>query len=127
MPVGRLDVGCLAVLADALEEAGCTDPAILSHRSGPGPHVRGCWAVDLLLGRSDAARAGSLSVPPWAAMKERGGFGVCTDGAAGSAAVVWWERGGGLKADWATALGFGLSFFARLPVSTSPLAARTPL
>ncbi len=33
----------IAVLADALEEAGCTDPAILSHLRGPGPHVRGCW------------------------------------------------------------------------------------
>ena len=39
------------VLADALEEAGCTDPALLSHLRSPGPHVRGCWAVDLLLGK----------------------------------------------------------------------------
>jgi hypothetical protein len=41
----------LAILADALEEAGCSDAAILEHFRGPGPHVRGCWAVDLLLGR----------------------------------------------------------------------------
>jgi hypothetical protein len=41
----------LPVLADALEEAGCTDPAILSHCRGPGPHVRGCWVLDLLTGR----------------------------------------------------------------------------
>jgi hypothetical protein len=41
----------LPVLADALEEAGCTDPEILGHLRGPGPHVRGCWAVDLLLGK----------------------------------------------------------------------------
>jgi hypothetical protein len=41
----------LPVLADALEDAGCTDHAILTHCRGPGPHVRGCWAVDLLLGR----------------------------------------------------------------------------
>jgi hypothetical protein len=40
------------VLADALEDAGCTDAAILEHCRGPGPHVRGCWAVDLLLGNS---------------------------------------------------------------------------
>jgi hypothetical protein len=41
----------LPVLADALEEAGCTDAVILSHcRSGEG-HVRGCWVVDLLLDR----------------------------------------------------------------------------
>jgi hypothetical protein len=42
----------LPLLADALEEAGCTDEAILSHLRGPGPHVRGCWALDLVLGRS---------------------------------------------------------------------------
>jgi hypothetical protein len=40
----------LPVLADALEEAGCTDAAILSHLRGPEPHVRGCWVLDLLLG-----------------------------------------------------------------------------
>jgi hypothetical protein len=41
----------LPILADALEEAGCTDAAILDHCRGPGPHVRGCWVVDLLLGK----------------------------------------------------------------------------
>src|SRR5262245_22359662 len=51
LPSGELDTGRLAVLADALEEAGCTDTAILSHLRGPGPHVRGCWAVDLILGK----------------------------------------------------------------------------
>jgi hypothetical protein len=51
MPAGTLDQGRLAVLADALEEAGCSDSDILSHLRGPGPHVRGCWAVDLLLGK----------------------------------------------------------------------------
>jgi hypothetical protein len=39
----------LAVLADALEEAGCTDAPILAHCRGPRPHVRGCWVVDVLL------------------------------------------------------------------------------
>jgi hypothetical protein len=39
----------LPILADALEEAGCTDADLLGHCRGPGPHVRGCWAVDLLL------------------------------------------------------------------------------
>lgn len=43
--------GEAAVLADALEEAGCGDEAILSHLRGAGPHVRGCWAIDLILGR----------------------------------------------------------------------------
>jgi hypothetical protein len=42
----------LPILADALEDAGCTDAAILEHCRGPGPHVRGCWVVDLLLGKS---------------------------------------------------------------------------
>jgi hypothetical protein len=41
----------LPVLADALEEAGCADAALLAHRRGPGEHVKGCWVVDLLLGK----------------------------------------------------------------------------
>lgn len=41
----------LPLLADALEDAGCTDPDILAHCRGPGPHVRGCWVIDLLTGR----------------------------------------------------------------------------
>ena len=51
LPAGTLDNGRLAVLGDALEEAGCTDSDILGHLRGPGPHVRGCWAVDLILGK----------------------------------------------------------------------------
>jgi hypothetical protein len=42
----------LPILGDALEEAGCADAAILNHCRGPGPHVRGCRVVDLLLGKS---------------------------------------------------------------------------
>jgi len=41
----------LAVLSDALEDAGCDNDDILSHLRGPGPHVRGCWVIDLLLGK----------------------------------------------------------------------------
>ena len=41
----------LPILADALEDAGCTDAALLDHLRSPGPHVRGCWALDLLLGK----------------------------------------------------------------------------
>jgi hypothetical protein len=41
----------LPVLADALEDAGCADQSILSHCRGEGPHVRGCWVVDLILGK----------------------------------------------------------------------------
>jgi hypothetical protein len=52
MPAGTLDAARLAVLADALEDAGCDQPDLLGHLRGPGPHVRGCWAVDLLLGNS---------------------------------------------------------------------------
>jgi hypothetical protein len=52
LPAGTLDPARMAVLADALEEAGCDNADILSHLRGPGPHVRGCWAVDLLLGKS---------------------------------------------------------------------------
>jgi hypothetical protein len=40
------------ILADALEEAGCTSADLLSHCRGPGPHVRGCFALDLILGKS---------------------------------------------------------------------------
>ena len=73
---GTLDPDRLAILSDALEEAGCEDETILRHLRGeeydpvqsvmstkgrttiggswrllPGPHVRGCWVIDLLLGR----------------------------------------------------------------------------
>jgi hypothetical protein len=48
---GELEAERLSVLADALEEAGCSEAEILTHLRGPGPHVRGCWAVDLVLGR----------------------------------------------------------------------------
>lgn len=41
----------LPILADALEDAGCTNQDILDHCRGGGVHVRGCWVVDLLLGR----------------------------------------------------------------------------
>jgi hypothetical protein len=51
LPSGELDLQRLAVLADAFEEAGCTDPRLLDHLRGPGPHVRGCHVVDALLGR----------------------------------------------------------------------------
>ena len=41
----------LPILADALEEAGCDHADLLAHCRGDGPHVRGCWAVDLVLGK----------------------------------------------------------------------------
>jgi hypothetical protein len=51
LPDGHLDSVRLGVLADLLEEAGVTDAWLLSHLRGPGPHVRGCAAVDALLGK----------------------------------------------------------------------------
>ncbi len=51
MPEGTLDKSLLAILADALEEAGCTDMDILGHCRQQGEHVRGCWVVDLILGK----------------------------------------------------------------------------
>ena len=51
LPAGTLDADRLAVLADALEEAGCTDPDILGHLRQQGAvHVRGCFILDALLG-----------------------------------------------------------------------------
>jgi hypothetical protein len=47
------DFDCLPVLADALEEAGCADRTILDHCRLPGPHVRGCVVVDLILGKGE--------------------------------------------------------------------------
>jgi hypothetical protein len=46
------DFGAMPILADALQDAGCDDEQILSHCRGPGPHARGCWVVDLVLGRA---------------------------------------------------------------------------
>lgn len=57
---GALDNVRLAILADALEEAGCSPSHpphklsgsnLLGHLRSPGPHVKGCWAVDLILGK----------------------------------------------------------------------------
>ena len=42
----------LPILADALMDAGCDHAEVLEHCRGDGPHVRGCWVVDLLLGKS---------------------------------------------------------------------------
>jgi hypothetical protein len=42
----------LPILADALQDAGCENADVLDHCGGSGPHARGCWAVDLVLGKS---------------------------------------------------------------------------
>jgi len=51
LPSGELDTLRLGILADALEDARCTDSQILDHLRGSVPHVRGCWVVDMLLGK----------------------------------------------------------------------------
>jgi hypothetical protein len=53
----------LPILGDALEEAGCDDADILTHCRGPGPHVRGCWLLDLLLAKEPV---------PWPGTPTRG-------------------------------------------------------
>jgi hypothetical protein len=51
LPSGELDRQVLTVLADALEEAGCGEARLIDHLRDPGPHVRGCFALDLLLAK----------------------------------------------------------------------------
>jgi hypothetical protein len=41
----------LPILADALEDAGCDDEDVLGHCRGGGSHARGCWVIDVILGR----------------------------------------------------------------------------
>ena len=45
------EFGAMPILADALQDAGCDNEDILSHCRGPGPHVRGCWVIDLVLSK----------------------------------------------------------------------------
>jgi hypothetical protein len=45
------DFGIMPILGDALQDAGCDNDNVLDHCRGPGPHVRGCWVVDLVLGK----------------------------------------------------------------------------
>jgi hypothetical protein len=52
LPDGTLNPGSIAMLADALEDAGCTEAVLLRHLRSPGPHVLGCRALDLALGKA---------------------------------------------------------------------------
>ncbi len=45
------DFGAMPILADALQDAGCDNDDVLTHCRGTGPHVRGCWVVDHVLGK----------------------------------------------------------------------------
>jgi hypothetical protein len=73
----------LPILADALEDAGCTDADLLNHCRGPGLHVMGCWVVDMLLGK------GASSVP--LLPQQRGGKAP-TSGVSGSDPGPRYER-----------------------------------
>jgi hypothetical protein len=48
---GTLDSARLALLADALLDAGCENEQLLAHLRTQRPHVRGCWVLDLILGK----------------------------------------------------------------------------
>jgi hypothetical protein len=45
------DFSAMPILADALQDSGCDNDDVLNHCRGDGPHVRGCWVVDLVLGK----------------------------------------------------------------------------
>ena len=45
------DFSPLPILGDALEDAGCDNADILDHCRGPGLHARGCWVLDLVIGK----------------------------------------------------------------------------
>jgi hypothetical protein len=45
------DFNAMPILADALQDAGCDNDDVLNHCRGDGPHVRGCWVCDLVLGK----------------------------------------------------------------------------
>jgi hypothetical protein len=51
LPTGLLDMVRVSVLADAMEDAGCSDAEMLGHLRGPGPHIWGCWLLDSILGK----------------------------------------------------------------------------
>lgn len=63
----------MPVLADTLEEAGRDAADVLAHCLGDGPHVRGCWAVDLVLGKNRSRPAASLFGDPSRFGATRGG------------------------------------------------------
>jgi hypothetical protein len=45
------DFSAMPILADALQDAGCDNADVFAHCRGSDPHVRGCWCVDLILGK----------------------------------------------------------------------------
>jgi hypothetical protein len=51
LPIGHLEPERLVVVADVLERANCTDAELLEHLRSPGPHMRDCRALDLVLAK----------------------------------------------------------------------------
>ena len=47
----RREFDAMPILADALMDAGCNDEDVLNHCRSENPHMRGCWVIDLLLGK----------------------------------------------------------------------------
>ena len=50
LPIGHLSLEKLSRLANTLEASGCNNDELIAHLRSEGPHVRGCWALDLILG-----------------------------------------------------------------------------
>ncbi|MDB5313066.1 MAG: hypothetical protein JWO38_7268 [Gemmataceae bacterium] len=46
------DFSSMPILSDALQDAGCDNADVIDHCRGDGAHVRGCWVVDLVLGKT---------------------------------------------------------------------------
>jgi hypothetical protein len=58
------DLSAMPILADALQDAGCEDDQLLGHCRSHAPHVRGCWALNLVLGKeSRRAEPGAAPNP----------------------------------------------------------------
>jgi hypothetical protein len=57
----------LPLLGNVLERAGCGDDKVLEHCRRPGPHAKGCWVLDALLGREPAVRTGLVTEADWRA------------------------------------------------------------
>lgn len=55
----RRDWESLPILADALQDEGCEDETVMGHLRGPGPHCRGCWALDAVIGAPGCEEGGS--------------------------------------------------------------------
>jgi len=62
----------LPILAEAIEDAGCHDADMLAHCRHPDKHVRGCWVVDLILGKESQPPANVEWFTPWKKLKGSG-------------------------------------------------------